>query len=264
MNPSSNPEHFSPASLATIRYWCWWANHDLAHLQGISQNGGLNAQSARSVAKDYLVARGVLKDKEDRANKNGYQAIANSLNSRRDRLLKEPDMSERLKICFEAVDALNNTSESQAAITHNDFVSGISKLAWFTAPKGWTLFDRLAAEAVGIKSGNARYKAIRFYAHLQEKGFPSLAERMNKALADGGMASPHFHAERIVDQYLWLRGSDPDALPLIEAKTAAFLQAVGTEVKARLLKMGEIIETQFSDELAKLIPDTQKTSKKNK
>jgi hypothetical protein len=251
------------ASLATIRYWCWWASHDLAYLQGIAAaTGKLDARSARLIAKDYLVARGVLKDENDRANTQRYAAIAKALNDKRADLISEPDMSKRLSICLEVVEELNRKSDAQAAITHNDFVSGISKLAWFIAPKGWTLFDRLAAEAVGIKSGNARDKATRFYAHLQNRDFPGLADRMNKALAGGPVASLHFHAERIVDQYLWLCGSDQDALPLTQAKTAAFLEAIGGEAKERLFKMGEIIQTQFAEDLAKLTPDVDMSKKK--
>lgn len=253
--------------LATIRYWWWWASYDLAHLQNIARHGSLDAKLVRSISKDYLVARGILKEKDDpdgSVNNRRNQTIADAVNRRREDLARESNLSKRFAICLEIVDELNRISDAQEAVTHNDFVSGISKLSWFVAPKGWTMFDRLAAEALGIKSGSARDKAAKFYEQLRKSEFVDLTGKMNAAFNRDRVADQNFHAERIVDQYLWLSACKEDALPLLREKTAAFLGAVGSEKSSRLLRMGKIIETDFAGDLAKLIPEQRKPRTKSR
>ncbi|WP_318912731.1 hypothetical protein [Shinella zoogloeoides] len=258
--------HYNLASLpmlATIRYWWWWASHDLAYLERIEGTKGLDFDLVQSIAKDYGIARGIRKEKSDpdgSRNRQRAHIIADAVNRRRDGFTSERSLTDRFELCLEIVDELNRRSDAAEAITHNDFVSGISKLSWFVAPKSWTMFDRLAAEAIGVKSGSARDKATRFYQHLDDTGFVKLASDMRSALPD----SDRFYPERIVDQYLWLSASQEENRPLVITKTAAFLDAIGDEKRTQLLRMAEIIETNFATDLAKLIPDTHKTSKKNK
>lgn len=253
--------------LAAIRYWWWWASHDLAYLRRIARGGGLDADLVRAISKEYGVARGIRRENDDpdgEINLRRAQRIADEVNNRYTDLAKSEDMSKRFDVCLAIVGHLRSRSETEEAITPNDFVSGISKLSWFVAPKGWTMFDRLAAQALGIKSGSARDKAKRFYEQLESSQFVELTGRMNAALQRDGIAEEHFHAERIVDQYLWLSAIKDEALALLREKTAAFLGAIGDEKSSRLLRMGKIIEDEYTTDLAKFIPEQRKTNEKSK
>lgn len=253
--------------LAAIRYWWWWASHDLAYLRRIDRGGGLDADLVRSISKEYGVARGIRREKDDlngEINLRRAQTIADEVNSRYADLANSEDVSTRFTVCLDIVDQLKSTSDAEEAITPHDFVSGISKLSWFVAPEGWTMFDRLAAQALGIKSGSARDKAKTFYEQLESLKFVELTRRMNAALERDGIADEHFYAERIVDQYLWLSAIKEEALALLREKTAAFLGAIGDEKGSRLLRMSKIIEDEFTTDLAKFIPEQRETNEKSK
>ncbi|NKL87332.1 hypothetical protein [Rhizobium leguminosarum] len=251
--------------LATIRYWWWWASHDLAYLMRIGQTGAIDAQLVKSIAKDYGIARGIRKEENDpdgEISPRRATRIAEAVNRRGRGFRACEGLTDRFTLCLEIVTELNGSHDESDRLTHNDFVSGVTKLSWFIAPQGWTMFDRLAAEALGIKSGTARKKAAKFYERLTKVEFIGLAKEMNAALDHNGLAAEHFHAERIVDQYLWLSASNPVARSLVIDKVGAFLDAIGSEQSRRLLKMGEMIEGGFEGRLQNLISERPKTSRK--
>ncbi|NEJ02802.1 hypothetical protein [Rhizobium ruizarguesonis] len=251
--------------LATIRYWWWWASHDLAYLRRIRQTGAIDAQLVRLIARDYGIARGIRKEKNDpdgEITTERATRIAEAINRRHHDFSICEVMTDRLKLCLDIVTELNGSHDESERLTHNDFVSGVTKLSWFIAPHRWTMFDRLAAEALGIKAGTARKKAAKFYERLTKAEFVGLAKEMNAALEHNGLAAEHFHAERIVDQYLWLSASNLVGRSLIIDKVSAFLDAIGSEQSRRLLKMGKMIESGFEGRLQSLISERPKTSRK--
>ncbi|MBY3585152.1 hypothetical protein HJA77_28940 [Rhizobium bangladeshense] len=252
--------------LATIRYWWWWASHDLAYLKRVGQTGRIDARLVRSIAKDYGIARGIRKEKNDldgEINAERATRIAEAVNRHHNKFIACDVMTDRFNLCLEIVDKLSRGSDEHDRLTHYDFVSGVTKLSWFIAPNGWTMFDRLAAESLGIKSGTARKKAAKFYERLIKSEFDALAKEMNAALEQDSLASEHFHAERIVDQYLWLSATDLTGRLLITDKIGAFLDAIGLEQSRRLLKMGRTIESGFGGRLQDLVSERHKTSRTN-
>ncbi|MGR4844596.1 hypothetical protein ACIPSK_18550 [Rhizobium sp. LARHSG275] len=251
--------------LAAIRYWWWWASHDLAYLKRIGQTGAIDAQLVRSIAKDYGIARGIRKEKNDpdgEISARRATRIAEAVNRRNRDFSACESMTDRFNLCLDIVTELKGNHDDNDRLTHYDLVSGVTKLSWFVAPDGWTMFDRLAAEALGIKSGTAREKAVKFYERLANAEFAALTQEMNAALEHNGLAARHFHAERIVDQYLWLSASNPVGRSLIINKISAFLDAIGSEQSRRLLKMGKMIEGGFEGRLQNLISERPKTSRK--
>lgn len=94
----------------------------------------------------------------------------------------------------------------QRCDSHNvrPIVSGVTKLTWFLAPHGWTMFDKLARKAVGVGQKPAADQADEFYEQLSRRQFCNHVETLQAKLNDHGFKD--LFAERVIDKFLMLAG----------------------------------------------------------
>ncbi|PYE96606.1 hypothetical protein C8J35_1064 [Rhizobium sp. PP-F2F-G38] len=89
-----------------------------------------------------------------------------------------------------------------AEYLHNKQFSGLTKFAWFHSPRGWTMYDSLAAWAMKVRSPD------RYYGMLVELGFAEAATTANGHLEANGFG--YLFGERIIDQLMLLKSNlDP-------------------------------------------------------
>ena len=80
----------------------------------------------------------------------------------------------------------------------------VTKLTWFLAPDGWTMFDRPAREALGVRKSGAENQAGEFYRQLSERRFCTHITDVKDVLVQKNFSG--LFGERVIDKYLMLAG----------------------------------------------------------
>ncbi|TBB32454.1 hypothetical protein [Rhizobium ruizarguesonis] len=189
---------------ATIENYRWWLAHDQIYDQLLRETGGITADIIRTIAKAYGINRGIsaAEDKDDDVTASAIARVLNEFNvvsfkklsSLKDKVPTFRSIVDRMPMNVDRDKSQNPT-----------FVSGTSKLIWFFAPEGWTMFDRLAADGAGIaKSLPSITRAERYYASLGDRGFEQTTTKIQAVLDRSAFKA--LHGERLIDKFLWLAG----------------------------------------------------------
>ncbi|MBK1666695.1 hypothetical protein CKO28_01375 [Rhodovibrio sodomensis] len=160
------------------------------------RTSGLDGALVRRIAGEYKVGWGIPAG--------GEHPVADILLARRARW--PVSLTDRCEFCIKLAD-----EAVRQECTHGQQVSAMTKLMWFLQPEGWTMFDALAADALGIAHGSNIKRARRFYLTLEARDFLGAAQTINGVLAEHG--ADGLFGERILDKYMMLaaradQGSD--------------------------------------------------------
>lgn len=185
---------------AVIEHYRSWLIDDGVLLKRLSQSGGkLDAVGVRRIAKIYKVNRGI--PKGDSGSDRVAAWIADRLNN--EAAAWPGNLNDRARRCAEISAEAKNGGHVEKEI-----VSLVTKLMWFLRPKGWTVFDRLASQGIGIKETRAPDRMEAFYRKLSESGFDKQADLINNMLKYTPFQ--HLFGERVIDKFLVLCGSEDD------------------------------------------------------
>ena len=246
---------------ATIENYRWWLANDQIYLQLIAERGKFSANIVRTIAKAYGVNRGIPSSEDKKADETAAK-IADVLNNFDVAAFGRLGLSDKVKLFRETIEAMPMNQDGKAR-KNTTFVSGTSKLIWFLAPDGWTMFDRLAADGIGIaKSGSSMARAEKYYAVLADRGFEEKTRRIRETLDQSDFRD--LHPERLIDKFLWLAGCEEEMRDNSILTLGFYRNGLFPEVGRKLDNLATKIADTLQSDLAKLIPGTDTTSKKKK
>jgi hypothetical protein len=232
---------------AVVGYARWWLNIDAGLCRMVKDaQGKLTEDALAAIALQYNVARGLPGKERPAQTRAVLDVLNNSANgwpsSTLDRAEHCRMIAERLKM---------------DQLTHNHQVSGVTKYMWFLRPTGWTVFDRFAADGMGVPASlPATERMLRFYAAIDAAGFGD-ADRSLQSLID---VSPwaSLPAARVLDTFL-MRRSPEGGMREGANSTAAitgFLEALPENAATSLHDLA----TKAQGELGKdLLPKARRT-----
>lgn len=110
--------------------------------------------------------------------------------------------------------------------------SAMTKLMWFARPTDWTMFDKYAANGLGVKSAPAVKRMLNFYEDLENRKYGSLLKMMRPVVIESGL--DRRWAERILDKYLMLIGSKS---PDIRGHHVLYLEGLPSGTRTMLTKL---------------------------
>lgn len=186
--------------------------HYLRWIQGDSEDyhqihridgGTLKAPILRRIAERYRVNRGIRRLEGGKGDPIGEE-LAEILTA------AVPDLADRpIRDRWNATESVAEDCRramQQRFKNHKvkPIVSGVTKLTWFLAPRGWTMYDRLTRESVGVGRMATAKQATEFYDQLSRRQFCSRVETMQAVLKDHGFEN--LFAERVIDKFLMLAG----------------------------------------------------------
>lgn len=234
---------------ATLGYLNWWWRSDGAHLALVRGVGRLTVPSLRAIALEYNVSRLILGNSKSKVVRSADDSLGDDpsaaclcsiLNEAR---RKWPaTISERASACRDMVD-----EAKRRGVAERDLVSATTKFMWFLEPDGWTVFDRFAADGLGIKAPTKpRDRMIVFYGALDARGFVKLSGRMQATID----ASPFqgLPATRILDSLLMARGGRGND----EASTAmsrGFLSVLPEPTREAAGKLAATLQRDFGQDV---------------
>lgn len=178
---------------AVIGHYRWWLKFDGILLSSIAPHSLHTSDSIKSIAKEYSVARGM-------KGSSSAGSIAQLVN-----LIPSGDITNLVAPCLKAVDLART-----GGLTHNSLVSGMTKFLWFRNPQGWTMFDKFAADALGIQNGPPLIRMPAFYATLSSKNFLVHEAQIQSIVS----SFPQFslYASKIIDIYMIIVGKGDKAV----------------------------------------------------
>ena len=183
--------------------------HEIHHKGGVE----LTATVLRRIASRYHVNRGIRRLENDQDDLIGKE-LAGIL-CRAAEGLKGPHIFERWKstggLAEECREEMKKQLKDNGQLkgTVAPIVSAVTKLTWFLAPDGWTMFDRLARDALGVRKAGAEKQAEEFYRQLSERRFCKHVADVKKVLVDRHFSG--LFGERVIDKYLMLAGRMRDS-----------------------------------------------------
>jgi len=202
---------------------------DAPFLQRIRQDGKLTAATVEEIASEYLVRRNLGKG-------NRLQEVANHMN---EAIASWPaDLAGRAQWCLACATGM----KSNLVLYHNP-MSAVSKLAWFLRPKGWTLYDSFARNAVRSGGASNPKRLIRFYNALERNGFQDASEKIETILSRTPWSQ--LNGARVLDSYMMLAGGFPFRLRN-DAARKGFLDALPAESGVALSTLATRIETDLA------------------
>ena len=191
----------------TEHYLCWLAGdgEDYHQIHDKDRDGGRLAPSVlRRIAKRYNVNRGIIRPKGtkgDPSAKKLAEILTDATTELRDLEIRDRWRETRsvAEDCRQAMeDCFSGTEVKQ-------IVSGVTKLTWFLAPRGWAMFDSFAGKAVGVGQRNkAEERAEEFYDQLSSRGFCDHVNKVQEVLNHHHFE--YLFAERVIDKFLMLVG----------------------------------------------------------
>ena len=240
---------------SVIEHHRWWVSDDQIQLHRARAAGGVHdAKSVRRIAKAYAVSRGIRKlDKSDL----GASWLADILNK-----TKWPStnglIKDRAAICCRlAVDASEHKlldPDGIKGVTRGVLVSAMTKLMWFLHPSDWTMFDRYAADGLGIGVADSQKRSKAFYKKLAENGFSDVCRHGNDIIAHSDLAKfcsneiPVLYMERVIDKYRMFRGfPEEDAKDKIHS-LGAYLGVYPTDFRARIEQLADKLAAELQNE----------------
>lgn len=196
--------------IAFKEHFLRWMQGDSEDFHEIRHKGGveLTATVLRRIADRYHVNRGIRRLENDEDDLIGVE-LAGILCRAAEGLIG-PHIFERWKSTRELAEECRNEMERQLRDNGqlrgrvDPIVSAVTKLTWFLVPDGWTMFDRLARDALGVRKTGAEKQAEAFYRQLYERRFCKHAADVKKVLVDRHFSG--LFGERVIDKYLMLAG----------------------------------------------------------
>ena len=236
-----------PLYWSTLAYQrAFWAT-DGAHRRLVENRQGLTVPLLRRSGDEYRVNRWI-----PVADKSPIPA--------EDRLGIEDDPSARLYLRllheaqahWPASGAVARATVCEAVVMEakrhgvstSTLASATTKFMWFLRPDGWTVFDRLACQGMGIApdKGTAAQRMLEFYARLECAGFEALAAEMDDEIGRSLLAG--LPATRILDTLFMARaGGGSDQLGV--DRLAAFLALLPPLMRDALHTLAETLQAQF-------------------
>jgi len=188
------PDEKEAVYWAVTGYARWWLNYD-AGLRSlvIKAGGSLEEDALAAIALLYNVARG-LPGKERPAETKALLAVLNQASAD-----WPVSLIDRAKLCGDIA-----TKLQVKRLTRNHQVSGVTKFMWFLKPDRWTVFDRFAADGMGVSGSLSAQDRMRaFYQALHDAGFDRTERRLQQLID----ASPWstLPAARILDTLIMRR-----------------------------------------------------------
>lgn len=227
----------------------WWAvmEHcrDWACFDGpvraavAAARGELDAALLRRIARKLHVNRGI------RSGDGNAWALAERLNWCAAERWDGLDLPGRVEECIAAARWAEENGHTRGAL-----VSAATKLMWFLRPEGWTMFDRVAAEAMGFWEGRVPDRARSYYRALHERGFAEFTGEANRILRRNGLGA--LHGERVVDRFLVLSAVEPRWISRVTGRTGDFLAAQPDETAQRYRRVADEIATRCLTPLRRL------------
>lgn len=230
---------------AVVEHYRTWLSFDGIQIQRIAANGNvLDRAAVRRIASEYSVNRGILSTKDENGEKvagrdDSADWIASRLNE--EAAAWPPQLNERAARCAEVA---NCASKGR---TRGKQASAMTKLMWPLKPNGWTVFDELAANGLGIPKKKAIVRMPLFFKALSDRNFNDDAGAINEVLNANGFG-PLF-GERVIDKFLMLCGADDDWTNEIIATCEAFLSLLPEETRDNLNTAARQISETLADNL---------------
>lgn len=234
-----------PLYWSTIGYLRWWWAADGPRLRAIEARGELTAPMLRDLASEYRVNRSLLRaDKKKGAIDTNAIAVCAILNRARDGW--GDGLPARAAACHELAEAMKPYTAAEAK-DHKYPISAATKFMWFLKPAGWTVFDRLAGNGMGLpESWPPKKRMQAFYDALQDKGFTPLVAEM-QAVIDGFLAFASMPATRVLDTLFMARGHGGAGSEEGLARIKAFHALLPEAVREDLERLATDRHTRFSD-----------------
>jgi hypothetical protein len=211
----------------------WWAGDALKFARAQKRPGQIDGALVRNIAKDYAVNRLIL-TKTD-----GNTGITKLLNA------KFPEWPDTLSERSNFVRELSETA-LQRGYTGGYLVSAFSKIIWFMAPTGWTMFDRFASTGLGVPNLRSAERMQEFYKTLEHFRFADVVEKMRPII--NRSAFPALWPERIVDKYLMFCGKDETDRHTAAFNLKVFRAATGKAVCAGIDELSRELHQALGQE----------------
>ena len=200
--------------IAFKEHFLRWMQGDSEDYHEIRHKGGveLTAPILRRIAKRYHVNRGIRRlenDQDDLIGKELARILCRDAKKHKDMQIFKRWKSTRelAEECRDEMEKQLRDNEQPPNGEVDPIVSAVTKLTWFLAPGGWTMFDRFAREALGVRETGAENQAEAFYRQLCERRFCKHVADVKKVLVDGHFSG--LFGERVIDKYLMLAGQMP-------------------------------------------------------
>lgn len=216
----------APLFLALCEGLRWWLCFDGPQTALCRGSGGrVRVADVRRIAYQYNFSRLLSQDDQS------VQKIAEKVNEFAER--PWVTMDSRAEDIEKAVIEL-----MESGATNRRLVSGMTKLTWFIAPKHWTPFDRLAAEAAHAKEIDALARMRSFYRRLEAARFLETSRAIQAHLNTGGLGE--MGGERVLDKLLMMKARGPSADNLKTLATG-FAQCLPPTLETAVIRTGENI-----------------------
>lgn len=232
------PEAGSEIYWATLSYTRFWFWHDGPLLSVVCANGGrLTPSVLRRIAKEYKVNRGIPAPAEDGIDRSA-KGLCFLLN---DAVQGWPEnLADRAQECAKLVKAKDEK------LSEDHLASAITKLVWFLAPQGWTVFDRIAADGLRVRrSLPALPRMLAFYEKLEESGFTNLEARLRATISQADLIN--LPAGRIIDSLLLSRGRTADEAEQERQELRGFLPLLPQHMASKLPGLALKIQVEAND-----------------
>lgn len=214
-----------------------WISSDAFRVKLVQLNGDrLNEKLVRRIARDYAVGRGIV------ASENGDDAAGKGIARLANNALEQwgPTLCERAEACSRLASKFQDKG-----YTHKYEASLATKLMWFLAPKGWTVFDRYAADALGTRNCSVDIRMPLFYETLELNGFSDFSKKIQKRIKVSEYQ--HLHGTRVIDALLTRRGGrQANALGAGE-QAPHFLTQLPTSARNDLDYLARTVSDDLSD-----------------
>ena len=235
---------------ATIENYRWWLAHDHVYLSLIKDRGQFSNDIVRTVAKAYGVNRGIPASDDKKADHMAL-GIASALNDFDAKSFQAQPMKEKIARFQSLVEKMPMNQDVKQG-DNPIFVSGASKLLWFVAPRGWTMFDKLAADGMGIKKSlPSMERAKDYYTALAGRKFDDTTSKIRKILDQSDFSS--LYAERLIDKFLWLAGCQSETWENSRLSLRYYMQGLFPVVRDKLEALAKQIEAAVRADLNALV-----------
>ena len=184
-----------------FRFWLVFDGLELKRLQQ-ENSGKLCRESVRRIARNYSVNRGVRAAEKGSSRDCSGEWLAHTINEFD--CLKHNLLQEKAGFCRKIA-----KEASDKNITHGRQVSAMTKLLWFRCQEGWTVYDRHASSAVGLKGNNTLDRMKEYYDILECRNFIGHAECVDETLNKEGFE--HLYGCRVIDAFLMLNSKEKPA-----------------------------------------------------
>jgi len=228
---------------ATIQLYRTYLFEDGPFLEMIRDAGGnMDSHTLSRIAYSYAVSRTIPAPPKNVDKSYNLELFARAvLNLQKNWPSSTQDRAQACRTTT-CVLAKNFSRRSDARISGAPH-SAVTKLIWFLEPTGWTVYDRLAANAVPKHGEDTEQRQERFYNIIKEP----LAEWSDKIRQPLSQLDPKLHAERLIDKYLLITGLGTDGRNRANIPNVHFLRLLPNEFRKRLVDV--------STEVALLLPN---------